>query len=167
MTSSWDILWVLLVLLLMIVGIVMLLRFVGKRNRGWWVNRSLRSLGGLTLGTNKSMQIVEWNNRIYVLGVGENVQLLESITDPEAVAALVAQQDQADASARPTVPPWMKRWLNRGNANAGQPGAAERDADTTSFEQTLEKRLRQLSERKQQVDRLLSDSRPADRTEEP
>lgn len=159
--------WVLLVLLLMIVGIVMLLRFVGKRNRGWWVNRSLRSLGGLTLGANKSMQIVEWNNRIYVLGVGENVQLLESITDPDVVAALIAEQDQADSSARPAMPPWLKRWLNRGDASAGKPGAAERDADKTSFEQTLEKRLRQLSERKQQVDRLLSDSRPADRTEEP
>lgn len=160
-------LWVLLVLLLMIGGIVALLRFVGRRNRGWWVNRSMRSLGGLTLGANKSMQIVEWNSRIYVLGVGENVQLLESITDPEVVAALIAQYDHADASAKSTVPPWLKQWLNRKGDNSGSSGVAERGTDSSSFEQTLEKRLRQLSERKQQVDRLLSDSRPADRTEEP
>ncbi|MFD2333203.1 flagellar biosynthetic protein FliO [Cohnella sp. GCM10020058] len=167
MTSSWDMLWVLLVLLLMIGGIVMLLRFVGKRNRGWWINRSLRSLGGLTLGTNKSMQVVEWNNRIYVLGVGENVQLLESITDPEVVAALIAQYDNADASAKSPVPPWLKQWLNRRGGNSGISKAVDNGPDTSSFEQTLEKRLRQLSERKQQVDHLLSDSRPADRTEEP
>lgn len=159
-------LWVLLVLLLMIGGIVMLLRFVGRRNRGWWVNRSLRSLGGLTLGANKSMQIVEWNNRIYVLGVGENVQLLESITDPEVVAALIAQYDHVEAS-RPAVPPWLKQWLNRGGANPGGSDAPKGGAEPNSFEQTLEKRLRELSERKQQVDRLLSDGKPADRTEEP
>ncbi|MDG0793556.1 flagellar biosynthetic protein FliO [Cohnella ginsengisoli] len=167
MTSSWDMLWVLLVLLMMIGGIVMLLRFVGRRNRGWWVNRSMRSLGGLTLGANKSMQIVEWNNRIYVLGVGENVQLLESITDPEVVAALIAQYDHADASAKSPVPPWLKQWLNRRGDTSESSGVVERGTDASSFEQTLEKRLRQLSERKQQVDRLLSDSRPADRTEEP
>ncbi|MEK0316029.1 flagellar biosynthetic protein FliO [Cohnella sp. 56] len=167
MTYSWDMLWVLLVLLLMIGGIVLLLRFVGRRNRGWWVNRSLRSLGGLTLGANKSMQIVEWNNRIYVLGVGENVQLLESITDPDVVAALLAQYETADAAARPAMPPWLRQLLDRGAAKQGREAETERPAAAHSFEQTLEKRLRELSERKQQVDQLLSDSKPADRTEQP
>ncbi|MDI4646209.1 flagellar biosynthetic protein FliO [Cohnella hashimotonis] len=167
MTSSWEMLWVLLVLLLMVGGIILLLRFIGRRNRGWWANRSLRSLGGLTLGANKSMQIVEWNNRIYVLGVGENVQLLESITDPDVVAALIAQYDTVEAS-RPAVPPWLKQLLNKGGAaSSGSEAAAKSGAESGSFEQTLEKRLRELSERKQQVDRLLSDSKPADRTEEP
>ncbi|MFC3797796.1 flagellar biosynthetic protein FliO [Cohnella sp. GCM10012308] len=166
MTSSWEMLWVLLVLLLMVGGIILLLRFVGRRNRGWWANRSLRSLGGLTLGANKSMQVVEWNNRIYVLGVGENVQLLESITDPDVVAALIAQYDNVEAS-RPAVPPWLKQLLNKKEAATDRSDAAKGGAESGSFEQTLEKRLRQLSERKQQVDRLLSDSKPADRTEEP
>lgn len=165
MNSSWEVLWVLFVLLLMIGGIVLLLRFVGRRNRGWWVNRSLRSLGGLTLGANKSMQIVEWNNRIYVLGVGENVQLLDSITDADTVAALLAEYDMAGAATRPAVPSWLKTLLNRGGGN----GAAEsgQQAGAPTFEETLEKRLRQLSERKQQAEQLLSDSNKADRTDQP
>ncbi|MCC3376226.1 flagellar biosynthetic protein FliO [Cohnella sp. REN36] len=165
-TSSWDLLWVLFVLALMVVAIVFLLRFVGKRNRGWWMNRSLRSLGGLPLGTNKSMQIVEWNGRIYVLGVGDDVTLIECISDPEQVAALLAAQDVANAEAKPGLPPWLRQWADRRRSGTA-PEEPTASPQAPSFEQTLENRLRQLSERRQKVGQMLSDSRTEDRTEEP
>ncbi|MBB6674607.1 flagellar biosynthetic protein FliO [Cohnella nanjingensis] len=165
-TSSWDLLWVLFVLVLMVGGIVLLLRFLGKRNRGWWMNRSLRSLGGLPLGTNKSMQIVEWNGRIYVLGVGDDVTLIESISDPDQVTALLAAHDVANAEARPGMPPWLRQWMNRRQPE-GERGVSAPAAPPPSFEQTLENRMRELSERRQKVGQMLSDSRTEDRTEEP
>lgn len=162
-TSGWEVLRILLVLVLIVGLIIVLLRFIGKRNRGWWMNRSLRSLGGVAVGTNKSLQIVEWNGRIYVLGVGDNVTLLEAITDADTVAALLAEHDTSNAAGEAAIPSWLRRWTNRG-APADESGSPS--GKQPSFEQTLENRLRQMSERRQQVEQLLDQGRSADRTDD-
>jgi flagellar protein FliO/FliZ len=158
--SVWDLLRVLFVLALIVVLIVVLLRFFAKRNRGWWMNRSLRSLGGLPLGTNKSMQIVEWNGRIYVLGIGDNVTLLESITDPEMVASLLAEFDTPHVSNGPKLSVWLRKLGQRGNAQGSENSGGETES-RPNFEQTLEFRLRQLAERRERVEKLLEE-RPSD-----
>ncbi|MFC5401948.1 flagellar biosynthetic protein FliO [Cohnella soli] len=164
--SAWDLIWVLFVLGVIIALIVLLLRFFAKRNRGWGMNRALRSLGGFPLGTNKSMQIVEWNGRIYVLGVGENVTLLESITDPEMVAALLAEHEAVSANTGASLPEWLRQWAGRNRPQEEANDAAKTRGDGV-FEQTLEARLRQLSERRQRVEQLMEDGRSEDRSEKP
>jgi flagellar protein FliO/FliZ len=163
-TSTWDLIWVLFVLGIIVGLIVLVLRFFAKRNRGWGMNRSLRSLGGYPLGTNKSMQIVEWNSRIYVLGIGDNVTLLESITEPEIVAALLAEHDTATANTGVKLPEWFRN-LTRRNDESAQDTSHSETNNGTSFEQTLENRLRQLSDRRQRVEQLLEESRSGDRTD--
>jgi flagellar protein FliO/FliZ len=163
-STTWDLIWVLFVLGIIIGLIVLVLRFFAKRNRGWGMNRSLRSLGGFPLGTNKSMQIVEWNSRIYVLGIGDDVTLLESITEPEIVAALLAEHDTVTASTGTTLPEWFRKWSRRNDENIGE-DSGHAAPKGTSFEQTLENRLRQLSERRQRVEQMLEESRSGDRTD--
>jgi flagellar protein FliO/FliZ len=162
--SAWDLIWVLFVLAIIVGLIVLLLRFFAKRNRGWWMNRSLRSLGGFPLGTNKSMQIVEWNGRIYVLGIGENITLLESITDSDMVALLLAEHDSHTVKTAPVIPEWLRKWTQRNNPQ-GEELAPKETNSQTSFEQTLENRLRQLSERRQRVEQMLDENRSEDRTD--
>jgi flagellar protein FliO/FliZ len=162
--SVWDLLRVVFVLALIVGLIVLLLRFFAKRNRGWWMNRSLRSLGGLPLGTNKSMQIVEWNGRIYVLGVGENVTLLEAVTDSDMVAALLADFDTEAASTNPVLPEWLRKWAQRRNTQGGEEGGGVMDTQP-SFQQTLELRLRGLAERRQRVEQLLEERPSGDRSD--
>lgn len=166
--SPWGLIWVLFVLAVIICLIVLLLRFMGKRNRGWGMNRSLRSLGGFPLGTNKSMQIVEWNGRIYVLGIGENVTLLESITDSDMVNVLLAEHDTQTQNTGPAIPDWLRKWTQRNNQQdiEHMPSPNEKNKQT-SFEQTLEARLRQLSERRQRVEQMLEENRSEDRTDKP
>jgi flagellar protein FliO/FliZ len=163
-TTTWDLIWVLFVLGIIVGLIVLILRFFAKRNRGWGMNRSLRSLGGFPLGTNKSMQIVEWNSRIYVLGIGDDVTLLESITEPEIVASLLAEHDTVTANTGVTLPEWLRRWSRRNNENVGDDLSKEA-INGKSFEQTLENRLRQLSERRQRVEQMLEENRSEDRTD--
>lgn len=162
--SSWDLIWVLFVLGIIVGLIVLSLRFIGKRNRGWWMNRSLRSLGGLTLGTNKSLQIVEWNGRIYVLGVGNDVTLLDAITDTESVASLLAEHDSEEMAKGNSLPAWLRKWSVRNNAQ-GEPGA-DSAANPNSFEKTLENRLREMTERRQRVEQLMVERRAEDRTDD-
>jgi flagellar protein FliO/FliZ len=164
--NAWDLLRVLFVLAVVVGLIIGLLRFFAKRNRGWWMNRSLRSLGGLPLGTNKSLQVVEWNGRIYVLGVGENITLLESITDADLVASLLAEFDTDAAAAAPGLPDWLRKWSQRRNAQ----GSEDRNSETGSrpnFEQTLENRLRELAERRQRVEKLLEERPSGERSDNP
>ncbi|MFD0671726.1 flagellar biosynthetic protein FliO [Cohnella sp. GCM10027633] len=160
--SSWDLLWVLFVLGIIVGLIVLSLRFLAKRNRGWWMNRSLRSLGGLTLGTNKSVQIVEWNGRIYVLGVGEDITLLESITDTETVAALLADHDSSEVAKGNPLPAWLRKWTARNDPQADESPAN----GASTFEKTLESRLREMTERRQRVEQLMDQRRGPDRTDE-
>ncbi|WP_276352491.1 flagellar biosynthetic protein FliO [Cohnella caldifontis] len=162
--SAWEMLWILFVLAVIVGLIVLTLRFLGKRSRGWGMNRSLRSLGGYPLGTNKSMQIVEWNGRIYVLGVGENVTLLEAISDPDLVAALLAEHDASVESDRPALPSWLRKLGQRRPPQADKPELAGTIA-RPSFEQTLEARLRELAERRQRAEQLLEDKPPDDRSD--
>ncbi|MFB9273599.1 flagellar biosynthetic protein FliO [Cohnella cellulosilytica] len=163
--SVWDLIRVLVVLGLIIGLIVFVLRFLAKRNRGWGMNRSLRSLGGFPLGTNKSMQIVEWNGRIYVLGIGDDITLLESITDPEIVDALLAEHEAGMAHTGPALPEWLRKWTERGGSRSEDLSSRPVGSDS-SFEKSLETRLRQLSERRQQAEQLLEDNRSEDRTDE-
>ncbi|OXS59685.1 hypothetical protein B1A99_09065 [Cohnella sp. CIP 111063] len=163
--SVWDLIRVLVVLGLIIGLIVLVLRFLAKRNRGWGMNRSLRSLGGYPLGTNKSMQIVEWNGRIYVLGVGENITLLESITDAEIVDALLAEHEAGMADMGPALPDWLRKWTERNKPQSEDLASTTAGADS-SFEKSLENRLRELSERRQKAEQLLEDNRSEDRTDE-
>lgn len=163
--SSWDLIWVLFVLGIIVGLIVLSLRFLAKRNRGWWMNRSLRSLGGLTLGTNKSVQIVEWNGRIYVLGIGDNVTLIESITDTDTVAALLADHDSSEQAKAYPLPAWLRKWSGRNDAQ-GEPDSQSSANASSPFEKTLENRLRELTERRQRVEQLMEERRAEDRTDE-
>ncbi|MFC5532466.1 flagellar biosynthetic protein FliO [Cohnella yongneupensis] len=163
--SSWDLIWVLFVLGIIVGLIVLSLRFLAKRNRGWWMNRSLRSLGGLTLGTNKSMQIVEWNGRIYVLGIGDDVTLLDSITDTDTVASMLAEHDTSELAKGNPLPAWLRKFSGRNNAQGEQDHGPSAN-DSNSFEKSLESRLRQLTERRQRVEQLMEERRAEDRTDE-
>lgn len=166
LASAWDLIWVLFVLGLIIGLIVFILRFFAKRNRGWGMNRSLRSLGGFPLGTNKSMQIVEWNGRIYVLGVGDDVTLLESITDPDIVDSLLAEHEANIAVTGAGLPDWLRKWTQRNNSQS-EDQQSKQTSPAGSFEKSLESRLRQLSERRQKVGQMLEDNRSEeDRTDD-
>lgn len=163
-SSAWEMLWILFVLAVVVGLIVLLLRFLGKRSRGFGLNRTMRSLGGYALGTNKSMQVVEWNGRIYVLGVGENVTLLESISDPDTVAALLAEYEARTETAQPALPSWLLKFGRRPSVDTHSPDR-NGSQDRPSFEQTLETRLRELAERRQRAEQLLEDHSSKDRSD--
>ncbi|MGP4072237.1 flagellar biosynthetic protein FliO [Piscibacillus sp. B03] len=79
--------------LVVVLGLIyFLLKFIQKRNRLYQQSRSLENLGGLSLGTNKSVQIIRVGQKYYLVGVGEDIQLLSEIDDEETIRGLVDQQ---------------------------------------------------------------------------
>ncbi|GAQ16108.1 flagella biosynthesis protein FliZ [Oceanobacillus picturae] len=80
-------------LVLVLALIYVLLKFLNKRNKLFTKVRALESLGGVSVGQNKSVQIVRLGDRFYLLGVGDNVELLQEITDENVKADLIRQDE--------------------------------------------------------------------------
>ncbi len=70
-------------LFLILALIYLLLKFLNKRNKIFNKVRALENLGGIAVGPSKSIQIVRVGNKLYLVGVGENVQLLEVLEDED------------------------------------------------------------------------------------
>lgn len=83
-------------LLLVLALIYLLYHFVVKRTGKFAQVNALKNMGGVSLGANRSLQLVRVGNEILVVGVGETVQLIKEITDPEAIQSLTQQAAPSD-----------------------------------------------------------------------
>lgn len=72
---------------LIIIGILIyfLIRFLSNQSRQSLGGLPLKILGGVALGQNRSLQIVQVGKRLYVLGVGQDIRLLSEIEDEQEV----------------------------------------------------------------------------------
>lgn len=83
-------------LALVLALIYFLYRFVAKRTKHFQEDGSIKNLGGVSVGANRSVQLVRVGKEVLVVGVGESVQLLKEIQDPEALEALLKQEERPD-----------------------------------------------------------------------
>lgn len=81
--GAWDFIKMILATAFVIALLYYLLKFINKKSRTFKSSQIVENLGGTTLGANRSVQIIKVGNRVLVLGVGENIQLLKEIDDEE------------------------------------------------------------------------------------
>lgn len=72
-----------------------LLKFLNKKNQAYQKGHIISNLGGTSVGSNKSIQIVKIGSKLYIVGVGENVQLLSEITDSEEIERMLEDHNEA------------------------------------------------------------------------
>ncbi|MFD2613015.1 flagellar biosynthetic protein FliO [Paenibacillus gansuensis] len=153
---------VIFVLVLIVGLIVLLIRYLGQKNRGWMVNRSIKTLGGIPLGQHKSIQLVEIGSSIYVVGVGEDIRLLEKIQDPEEVEHILSSfrnpagfNGNAAASA---LSDWIGSWKRK---------KPQQDEELeASFQDVFYQKMQQLPSRKKMVEDMLQEEKNNDRSSE-
>ena len=124
-------------------------KFVASRQRQFHSGKAIRPVGGLVLGQNKSVQVVQIGSALYILGVGNDVQLVAKIEDPEEVSRILEQMNSV-AGTRSIVG-WFKRFGNH------QSGREDEFANAPSFQSMLQERLYQLANRQQRVEDMLED----------
>ncbi|MBM7571832.1 flagellar biosynthetic protein FliO [Aquibacillus albus] len=103
-----DLLKLMLALAFVIGLIYFLLKFINGKNKMYQRVRALENLGGIPLGTNKSLQVVRIGEKIYVLGVGENVELLTEITDQKLMEDLTKHESTTDFKASSYIASMLK-----------------------------------------------------------
>ena len=149
-----NLLNVILVLAVIIILIVLLIRFLGRRNQSLTSVRSMRTLGAMGLGPNKSMQVIEIGNSLYLIGVGESISLLDKITDPVEVALIISSFEDSSSNQKNFLVPLIIKITNK---LRGEVPSEEIDlSDTSSFYEVLQSKLRSAPERKEKIEELLS-----------
>nr|WP_246187679.1 flagellar biosynthetic protein FliO [Ornithinibacillus caprae] len=81
-------------LLLVLALIYFLLKFLNKRNKLFSRVKALENVGGINLGPSKSIQIIRVGSKLYLVGVGDNVELLQEITDPEMINEIISSHEE-------------------------------------------------------------------------
>lgn len=132
--------------LFVIVLIYFLLKFVNKRNRMFNQHRFIENLGGTSLGTNRSIQIVKIGERVLVVGVGDTIQLLKEIEDTDEINEIL---EQHNATLESMIQP--RDIINRFIEKRKE----AKDADQPLFSSMLQKQLTELKQgRKKIVEQL-------------
>lgn len=111
----WEYIKILIALVFVIGLLLFVLKFLNKRNLSYQQNAVIRNIGGMSVGPQKSVQIVLINNQVYVLGIGENVQLLKEISAPEEVEQLLAQfgDHQLNGATTPYIAELVKKFSKK------------------------------------------------------
>lgn len=70
---------VILSLVVVIGGFLVLMRWLSARTQGVKTAQHMKHLGGVPLGKDRSVQLVKLGDQVYVLGVGESIQLIDRV----------------------------------------------------------------------------------------
>jgi flagellar protein FliO/FliZ len=139
------------VLVFVILLFYLIIRVLAKRNQMIGSRQSIRSLGGVPLGQNKSIQIVEIGHCLYLVGVGENIQLLEKIDDPDEVAFLTELLTNKSSNMQfASISDWFQKARSKKNHEI------EEDV-TSSYQQVFYDRMQNSINRKKRFEDILQE----------
>jgi flagellar protein FliO/FliZ len=155
-----NLLNVIIVLAVIIVLIVLLIRFLGRRNQTFMSGRSIRTLGAVGLGPNKSMQVIELGSSLYLIGIGENISILDKVTDPDEVALIIAAFEDQSSSQNNFLAPLIAKVKVKLRGEV--PSEEIELSETSSFYETLQSKLRSAPERKEKMEELFRDDATKD-----
>lgn len=100
--SFWDFLRMVFATIFVVVLLYLLLRFINKKSRAYQKANHIENIGGTSLGSNRSVQLIKVGNSILVVGVGETIQLLKEIDDGQEYQALLQEyNDKMDFMIQP------------------------------------------------------------------
>ena len=89
----WDYIKVLIALVFVLGLLLFILKYLNKRNLNYQQNAVVKNIGGLSIGQQKSVQLLLIGKSVYVVGVGDNIQLLKEIDSEEEIEQLLSQTE--------------------------------------------------------------------------
>ncbi len=157
-----NLVWVIIVLAVIIGLIILLLRFLGRKNQTWLSRRAIRTIGGVAMGPNKSLQVIEIGNSVYLIGVGEDITLVDKISDPEEAELIISSFQSESVDQNNILTPLISKLSNRFRPKSSV--QEEEIGDTDAFQKVFESKLRQIPNRRQKMEELLKEEDSTDRS---
>ncbi|MGF7048754.1 flagellar protein FliO/FliZ [Paenibacillus sp. DS2015] len=156
-----SIVYVIIVLVIIVALIIFLIRFLGKKNRSWFNSGSVRILGGVGLGANKTLQIIEIGTSVYLVGVGEDIRLVDKISDPEEVAYILSTFEEESNRQNMMIPNIMSIINKFRKKDQSEEIELE---EGSSFHEVFDSKLRRMSSRKDKMEELMREDNTTDRS---
>src|SRR5699024_10170874 len=122
--------------------IYVLVRLFNRKNRRMTQTNVIENLGGINVGTNKSVQIIRIGKDMYVIGVGESVELLKEITDQDVVQQLNEYSEQPN-QVNEKFPALINKVRKRKDI--------EDENEDQTFNDLFKRELNEMKSRRQQV----------------
>jgi flagellar protein FliO/FliZ len=143
--------------LVIILGLFfIIIKMLARKNKFVLPGRTVRSLGGMPLGQNKSVQVVEIGSSLYVLGVGNDIRLVARIDDPAEIDAI---RSSAAGTGEGQSFPALKDWL--ASLTKRKAGGDSGDAGG-SFQRIFQEKMLTMTNRKKKVEEWIIEDNPAD-----
>lgn len=146
--SLWLQFFKLIFALVFIIALIyFLLRFINKKTKSFTKNQTLKNLGGVPLGPNRSIQIVQVGKRLLVVGVGETIQLLKEIEDEQEIELLMKEQETEMASIEAPITKifdFFQKGKKEGQENRSK-------AENLQFSDVLNKQLEDVSKSQRKI----------------
>lgn len=159
-----SLLQVIFSLVIVLVLIILLLRFLSKRSRMFQASNGLTRLAGIQLGPNKSLQVIECGGHLYVIGVGEDVRLIDKISSPEEIERWKAALESGrSGSGMLSLEPLWRGFRRLGNRTSleRESGAQE---DNATFQELFYSKMKQVNEdKRRRLQDLLQNDEAEDR----
>jgi len=141
--SVWGSMIQLIFALGLIIAIIyLLIRFLSSRSKIAQAG-GMQTVGAHALTSNRSVHMILSGDKIYVLGVGENVSLLDTISDPELVAQYKAMSQTNTAAPMNNLQELFKRLRPKPKAQS-----EEIQLNDLSFDATLREKIQTLKQKR-------------------
>jgi flagellar protein FliO/FliZ len=156
-----------IITLAVIIGlIVVLIRFLAAKNKRWSGERMLRVHAGVALGQHKSLQIVEIGDAVYIVGVGENITLLDKIEDPERADTLLASLEPKHGASTGAAFMTVAQIIGRFRKRSKTVPEDETRHSNEQFRDLLHQKLKGIGSRKEAMEHWLKEDPTERRSEE-
>lgn len=127
--------------------IYLLLRFLGKRQTAQ-SHGPIKIISAAALGNGKTLQVVMIGESLYVIGVGDNVELLRQIEPGDEVDLILS-----DAEIKPLKNPFTFSWLPFGKKKqADEELLFSSDVDGQTFQELLKGQWKEMNKGPVQMD---------------
>ncbi|KGX88436.1 flagellar biosynthetic protein FliO [Pontibacillus litoralis] len=134
--------------LALIIGLLYaLLKFMNKRNKMFHNVKTLQNLGGVSLGQNKSLQVVRIGDQLFAIGVGDNVELLTEITDEKTKRALTEQEANGHMATSSS----MGTLFSKRNKQGVDRAQGDNKPSSIQFQQLFQSELKSLQQKRQRL----------------
>lgn len=120
--------------------IFVIVRLLNKRNRQISETNVIENLGGITVGTNKSIQIIRVGSKMYLIGVGESVDLLKEITEEDVVDRLLDHSESKAVETPDLLAPFLSKIKKK-----------ETKGETPSFDRLFKNELETMKENRRKI----------------
>lgn len=140
-----KVIFYLFIILIMIYGFI---KFLAIRQNKLERHQLFKRIGGIPLGNNKSLQLVKIGQSYFLIGVGEQINLIKEITDPTDIALFEEEMEK------------QERLISKGFGSfMGFKEEPTENEASTSFQHLLKSSLEKQKQKRENIERKWNKSR--------